>query len=97
MSFLISIENQMDEWHTDSIQEIKRTNLEIIKPFEKSNEQILETKKSFEKSNGQIWKSKNHSRNQTDKFWTSKNHLRNHTDKARIKTYNYFKDTPPTP
>ena len=39
MSFLISIENGMDEWHTDPIQEIKRTNLEIKKSFDKSNGQ----------------------------------------------------------
>ena len=36
MSFLISIENGMDEWHTDPIQEIKRTNLEIRKSFKRT-------------------------------------------------------------
>ena len=78
--------------------------LEIKKSFEKSNGEILEIKKSFEKSNGEILeikksfeKSKNHSRNQTEKFGKSKNHSRNQTDKTRIKTYNYFSDTPRTP
>ena len=82
MLVLISIENRMDEWHTDPIQEIKRTNLEIKKPFEKSNEQILEIKKT-EKSKGQILEIKK-------SFEISNGQGKN-------PTYNYFSDTPRTP
>ena len=41
--------------------------------------------------------SKYHFRNQTDKFWKSKIRFRNQAEKTRIKTYNYFSDTPGTP
>ena len=78
--------------------------LEIKKPFKKSNREIFEIKKSFKKSNGQILEIKKPFEKSNGEileikksFEKSKNYSRNQTDKTRIKTYNYFSDTPRTP
>ena len=58
---------------------------------------IRHSKYHFRNQTDKLLNSKTYSRNQTDKFWKSKIRFRNQAQKTRIKTYNYFSDTPGTP
>ena len=60
-------------------------------------EKLWKSKDYLRNQTENFWKSKYHFRNQTDKIWKSKNRLSNQKDKQRIKTNDYFSDTPRTP
>ena len=60
-------------------------------------DKLWKSKNHLRNQTENFWKSKYHFRNQTDKIWKSKNRLSNQKDKQRIKTNDYFSDTPRTP
>ena len=80
-----------------SLKKSKGKILEIKKSFQKSNEQVVEIKKSFEKSNGKILEIKISFQKSNGRILEIKKVVSEIRDSQRIKTNNYFRDTPRTP